>query len=458
MGRPVRPKKPDQPSFGAFAESAALGMAFQLLAAPERALRRFVHVSESCLQLNGVPAAAAIADAKALIRLIVPEDRKRLSDAVTTRAAFDIEVRFRTPQGETRWSRLAAAPRATPWPDGSILWDGIQIDVTEKRRIQQELAEQRRRLDLATEATGLGFWEWDLRARSLTWSDRNRALFGYAADDDVTVEQFSAAVHPDDLAMVGQVFRDNRDTPDHEFSVEYRVIMPSGAHRWILAHARTIHDGQGPAMIVGTSLDVTERRTEEERRALLVSELAHRSKNGLTMVMAIASQTARGAASVEHYEERLMSRLQALAQSQDMVTESGGRPVRLGELMAKVLEPFDLSRMSLDAGLNDVWLNGETGFAVALLSHELATNATKYGALSTAEGRIEVRLTRTAEGFATVEWRERGGPPAIKTSRKGFGSRLMQMAMRPRGGKVTPVFETEGLTVILDIPTEVSGL
>jgi PAS domain S-box-containing protein len=457
VGTTKSPQPVADPSFGALAETMALGMAYQMLLTSDGAQRRFLYVSESCAALNGVSAAAALADAEALYGLIAPEDRVRMAkaeaEAIAKRTSFDIEVRFQRPDGELRWNRIASAPRTTPLPDGSIVWDGIQIDVTDKKRIELELAEQRRRLDLAVEATGLGFWEWDLRAESLAWSDRNRELFGFAEDEALDIGRFMEALHPDDREMVRTAYENARDQPDGaDFSTEYRVVLPDGGIRWILVHARVVRDEAGPRLVVGTSLDVTGRREAEERRDLLTRELAHRAKNGLAVVEAIARQSARSVHSVEEYAEVFVARLHALAQSQDLVTEGSGRTLHLADLLRRVLEPFGLTRFTLDPALKTVDLNGETGFGAALLIHELATNAAKYGALATAKGHVEVTCESCGPGLAKVAWRETGGPATATPIRRGFGARLMDAALRPQGGKAEARFEPSGLTVLLDIP------
>lgn len=454
-GAAPRPAATD-PAFGVLADTMALGMAYQMLASPDGAQRRFVYVSDSCLALNGVPAAAAIADANALYELIAPEHRERMAEAeqeaLANHSSFDIEVLFRRPDGELRWNRIASAPRPKPWPDGWILWDGIQIDITEKKRIELELAEQRRRLDLAVEATGLGFWEWDREAGRLTWSDRNRELFGVPPGAEIDLRRYMEIVHPDDRDLVRKAYRAQRDRPQGgDFSMEYRIVRPDRTVRWILAHARVVASEAGPRLVVGTSQDVTERKRAEERQTLLNRELAHRAKNGMTVLATIANQTARSAKTVEEFTELFGARLHALAHSQDLITEGGGRFLHLSDLVHKVLEPFGLGRFDIDPALSEVELTGETGFGSALLFHEMATNAVKYGALSKETGRVSI-TARTNGRLAEVEWRERGGPPAVEASSKGFGMRLMQSALKPQGGEVEPHFAPEGFSALMRIP------
>src|SRR6185312_11477887 len=144
-------------------------------------------------------------------------------------------------------------------------------------------------------------------------------------------------------------------------------------------------------------------------------------KNGIAILMAIVSQTARGQDTVEGFLELIMARLQAMADSQDLVTEAGGRPVPLGDVLAKALTPFGGGRVDLDPAMGEVTLRGDMAIGMGLLVHEMATNAVKYGALSASGGRIEVGLDKAPEGRAAFAWRESGGPPVSSPQKPGFG-------------------------------------
>jgi PAS domain S-box-containing protein len=441
------------PPFHETAERMTLGMVFQVVVERDGS-RRFTHVSPNCLDLNGVAAEAVLADARAFYDRFPPEHRRRLeaaeAQATPRLESYEVEVEFRRPDGTMGWSRITAAPRAGQ--ADAVVWDGVQIDIGKRRRAEAEAEGQARRLELAVEATGLGFWEWDLRTGTLSWSDRMKAMYGLPPDARIDVYAHRALIHPDDRKLVSDRYFAVHNAQGGDFATEHRVVTPAGEVRWILSHGRVISDERGPRLAVGTTLDVTERRSAEERRALMMAEMAHRAKNGLSMLAGFVSQTARNSATVAEFEQTLLSRIGAMARSQDLITEAGGRPPRLQALMGVVLQPFDAGRFDLAGDLEAISLTSDQALGLALLFHELSTNALKYGALSNADGRILIE-GRLENGQAKLIWRESGGPAVRAPTRSGFGSRLLKLALRQSGGRVDGRFEPDGFRAVVEFPS-----
>lgn len=188
----------------------------------------------------------------------------------------------------------------------------------------------------------------------------------------------------------------------------------------------------------------------QQQLQTLVGELAHRNRNALFVIMSIVSQSAQAAQSAAEAERIINSRLEALLRAQEVVrvdeASAGLRP-----LLEKALEPFDLRRIAI-APAPEVQVESDVAVGLGLLFHELATNALKYGALSLPSGRILIDWT-AAGGFARFVWREVGGPRVSEPTKKGFGARLMDVALIPQGGKAERRFEADGLICELRIPS-----
>lgn len=185
-------------------------------------------------------------------------------------------------------------------------------------------------------------------------------------------------------------------------------------------------DGK-PEAILSVSRDITAIKEAEQRQRLLALELKHRMKNTVAMIQAIANQTIRGGAEIDAVKEAFTARLNTMASAQDILTQTAWARASLKYLVAESLKGHgDLSRFRIEGPA--VELSSKTALAMALALHELATNATKYGALSQDDGRIDVTWS-VLEGEFNFEWRESGGPPVEPPSRRGFGSRMIERAL-----------------------------
>lgn len=318
------------------------------------------------------------------------------------------------------------------------------------------LRERLRRLEASVEAAGLGLWEWDVRSGELTWNARNRELFGVEPDRPLTIADYPELVHPEDREVVREAYRLASAGPqDAVFSMEHRTRARADAKpRWILSRGRLLKDGSGVVRAVGSNLDITDRKSAEERRSLVLRELAHRAKNGILVMMSIVSQTAKGVGTVEDFKAVLMARLQSMADSQDLVTQTSEGSLRLADLLGRALTPFDPSRFDIDARLGDLRISNDMVIAMALLLHELSTNAAKYGALSAPAGRVKLEMLPPDGPNAHLRWSEAGGPAVKSPSRRGFGTRLLDISLRNNGGHVVARFEPQGFQADICFPVE----
>jgi two-component system CheB/CheR fusion protein len=212
----------------------------------------------------------------------------------------------------------------------------------------------------------------------------------------------------------------------------------------------------GTDMILLDMEDITERRQWEERQKLLVAELSHRMKNTLATVQSIASQTLRNAQSLGSFGEAFSGRLQALGRAHALLTGSNWAGAPLGEVVSEALQAYGApaERIRLQGG--DFDLEPPAALMLSMIMHELATNAAKHGALSSASGRVEVEwdLVRADLGPALrLTWQEFDGPPAAEPERRGFGTSLIEHSLEYElEGEARLEFLETGLRCELLIP------
>jgi two-component sensor histidine kinase len=183
------------------------------------------------------------------------------------------------------------------------------------------------------------------------------------------------------------------------------------------------------------------------QQALLVEELQHRVKNILAVVQAIVMQSFSGRSEPREIQDALVDRLLAMSVAHDLLQESEWRPASLDHVAAKALEPFAPmreGRVRVDG--EPVWVSADQVSSLVLCLHELATNATKYGALSTRDGTVDLCWRRVGDNAVRVEWREHGGPTVVPPARSGFGERLLRQGLGPAGPAASGVeYTPDGL-------------
>jgi len=337
---------------------------------------------------------------------------------------------------------------------------GMRLSV-ERRRDQQALEASKDRLEFALDAAQLGWWQYDPLHRLVWWNTRLKEMFD-VAQDRTDVEEFIRRVHPDDIERVWAAVEAAIDpTNPKTYAIEFRHCREDGEVRWIEAHALVHFEGGGrerrAVSMVGTTQDITqrkqreeERKQQEEKEYLLMREVNHRAKNMLSVVAAIARQTATNP---EDFVERFSERIQALSANQDLLIRNGWHGVEIEDLVRAQLSPFaGLMGSRIVVRGPKLRVNAASAQAIGLALHELATNAGKYGALSTDRGHVDIRWGRGGDTF-TMSWNEREGPPVSAPKRRGFGTTVMEaMAERSVDGTVDLDYAPSGLAWRLTCP------
>jgi two-component sensor histidine kinase len=213
------------------------------------------------------------------------------------------------------------------------------------------------------------------------------------------------------------------------------------------------HDVSFLVAIANLIAGAIQRRQADQRHELMIRELRHRSGNLFAQLLALFSQTARNSRSVADLTTKYEARVLALANAHRLITEGGWQSTSLQDLLRLLLAPY-LERVTLSGP--EVFLEPDPSFALSSAVHELATNASKYGSLSAEAGRLELtwKVNRTPKGLTLeLQWMERGGPPAKRARRVGFGTRLIGMVIeRQLGGEMHRTFGPEGLEARLVVP------
>jgi PAS domain S-box-containing protein len=258
--------------------------------------------------------------------------------------------------------------------------------------------------------------------------------------------------YPDNLERDQELCRRLDAGESAVFDVEKRYIRKDGKAVWARTTVNVIRDGLGrPLRHTAVIQDVTESKEREEKEHLLMREVNHRAKNMLSVVDAIAHQTA--ARNPEDFIERFSERIQALSANQDLLVRNEWNGVEVEDLVRAQLAHFaGLIGSRIAVHGPKLCLKAASAQAIGLALHELATNAGKYGALSTERGRVDVRWATDGDAFA-MSWTERDGPLVSAPGRRGFGTIVMDtMAERSVDGTVDLDYAPAGLTWRLTCP------
>jgi PAS domain S-box-containing protein len=324
----------------------------------------------------------------------------------------------------------------------------------ERAAAHERLRRSESRLRLALAGARAGAWEWDAGTDDIVWSPEVFAITGLASEA-------SARGLATYLTMIEE---EDRDTAVADlkaaldkggsFSTEFRIRRPGGVMMWLTVSGVVEHVQIGkPLRAYGILQDITERKAHEEQIHLLMREVNHRAKNMLSLVQAIARQTA--ARDPDDFIGCFTERIQALAANQDLLIRNEWQGVDLEDLVRAQLAHFaDLVGSRIDVDGPKLRLNAAAAQAIGLALHELATNAGKYGALSTDRGRVNVCWGTVGDVF-TMSWSERDGPTVAAPRRRGFGTTVIEtMAKHSLDGEVDLDYAPSGVTWRLACPAK----
>lgn len=427
---------------------------FMAILAPDG---RVLEVNDLPIRVTGVPREAVIGrkfwDAPwwAPLPHVRDDWQPRLEAAARSDVPIVKELEFATADGTIRLAETATT--AVRDERGNVSFFILQAtDTTDRHAAERNILERELQLRLALEASLTVVFDWDIendRTRRIVPNSGARQRDG-ANGDGVPFEAIVDIVYPGDRPLFRANVEKALASSDGVYESEHRILTKNASVRWQYERGQVEFSGDGrPLRLIGISQDVTDRKNYEQHTQLLMREVNHRAKNLLGVVQSIALQTAGD--DNEEFVERFALRLQALSANQDLLVKSQWHGIGLENLIRAQLSPFsdpDDERISLSGPPLDVTADAAQPIAMAI--HELVTNATKYGALTTGGGAVEVTwwvadddkgeigkprggppdAPREAgyrpheeghENWLYLQWLERGGPPVDLPIADGFG-------------------------------------
>jgi PAS domain S-box-containing protein len=387
-----------------------------------------------------------------------PDDAPVLAEqvqaAVAARRPLSVKARFRNAGGDFKILQTSAQPRfsAAGAFQGMI---GVNIDVTERDLAEQALRESEERFRLAVEAAPSGMVMTDAEGRIMMLNARAERLLGYGRDE--LEGQPIETIIPDRFTELLHKFRSARQQlvarQEPAGLVEAAIRCRDEAELPVEIGISPILGRDGP-MSIAAVIDISARKRADAQRDLLLAELNHRVKNTLAVVQAIANQTFR-VVGAEEARAAFQGRLAALGAAHTLLTHGNWENAPLQRLAADALRSGGVDEARATLSGPPVLLSPRQALSFSLALHELATNATKYGALSNDLGRLSVvwDTNECPRPMLRLLWREEGGPRVVEPLDRGFGSFLIERALAQElQGQVFTKFAPTGLECTIEAP------
>jgi len=313
------------------------------------------------------------------------------------------------------------------------------------RQRERALAESESRLARALKAAQVGTWEWEVPSGRLTGSAGREALYGMAEGTLPTHSAMEAVIHPEDRPLLRQAVAAALDPagPGH-YDALFRVVWPDGQVRWLHRQGAVVErqpDG-APLRVSGVVMDVTMAREAAARERQLASEVDHRTRNVLSVVQSVLQMSR--ANDPARFVEAVKGRVTALARAHTLLANAQWLGIEFHSLAREALGTYQASGRITLLGPS-LTIAPHAVQPLALLLHELVSNAAHHGALSSEKGQVCLSWRREQESLLLC-WHEQGGPPARQPARQGFGLKVVENTVRRQlGGTVDIRWEAAGL-------------
>ena len=392
---------------------------------------RFLRVNEAACRIIGYPAAELTTKS---FRDVIPPD-----DLAATAACcelmrdgkidgYDADKRYLRKDGATVWAKVTVS--CVRKSDGSIDYIIAVIeDISARKQAVEELRKSEERFRSSILGSPLPIILFDDQEQILAVSQSWLEKTGYSREELRRLEDWTTRAYGERTDEARDRIRQTMSTEPQAQLAEMPIRTKDGRERlWSFVSSVLGTQSDGRRLFVSMAYDATERKAQEDQIFFLMREVNHRAKNMLSLVQAIARQTA--AREPEDFVGRFNERIRALAANQDLLVRNEWQGVDVGDLVTAQLAHFaDLvgSRIAMDGPR--LRLNAAAAQAIGMAMHELATNAGKYGALSVDAGRVDVRWRVEGDTFM-MSWAERNGPSVSPPKRRGFGSTVVDLMVR----------------------------
>jgi PAS domain S-box-containing protein len=343
------------------------------------------------------------------------------------------------------------------WAFLAALTAKVRREIAERKEADDAFKESETRLQEALTAGEVVAFTWDPVTKVSRRSDNASQVLGFEprSGREGRRSDFLARVHAADRECYAAEVREL--SPEHpSYSASFRFVRPNGREVWLEETGRAEFDEEGRYLrLRGLTRDITERKRAEAHQQMLVRELDHRVKNLLATVATVAQRTREGSRSMDEFLAVFDGRIQAMANAHSLLSRSRWHGVSLADLVQTELAPCAGEGATHVEGPLAL-LTAEAAQAMAIVLHELVTNAAKYGALATPQGRVSVRwdwLRDDRSNGLALEWAETGGPAVADPAHTGYGVRAIRESIpHELAGVVDLVFAPEGVRCRIELP------
>ena len=422
--------------------------------------KEIMQISEGYAALHGLPEGTAEIARSKWLAGVHPADVERMQTLRSEvfrqrRRECNAEFRIVRSGGEVRWveKRSFISYDGDGQPQRVI---GISIDITNRKQMEDLLREGEARYRALYEDNPSMYFTVDAAGTVLSVNQFGAQALGYTPAELVG-QSLLKVIHDDDHEAAQQRLTLCKRNASTMAKGEIRKVRRDGTVLWVRETARAVRDPDGRTVILIVCEDITERKELEDHKSTLISELDHRVKNVLATVSTVASRTQETSSSMAEFVAALDGRIKSMATTHELLSDRHWQGIPLAELVRRELAPYATAGNTRIDG-PDVVLSAEAGQTLAMVFHELATNAAKFGAISVKSGRVSVRWSFRRNGHAEsrlcIYWEESGGPHLVPPARSGFGTSVVrELVPYELGGTVDLMHLPEGVRCELHIPT-----